>query len=156
MMKHAGEPLSLMATARAVYEESGGSFAGLYRGLNANMIRAAVLGATKMATYDNVKRALRRRGWQEGGWLTLASSTAVGFALTCTTSPATNARTLMMSATPGKYGGVLDCMIDIVKQQGPFGLYGGFAAQWIRFAPYNVVQFILWEKLRKMCGLKPL
>jgi len=154
MMKHEGAPLGLGETARALVSEGG--FFALYRGMEVTMVRAAILGGTKMATYDIVKQSLKRHGWQEGPSLVFVSSTAVGLALTCTTSPATNARTMIMAHPAGTYSGVLGCMVAIVRTQGLVGLYRGFAAQWLRFAPYNVCQFLVWEQLRKLSGLRPL
>jgi hypothetical protein len=48
MMKHEGAPLGLGETARALVSEGG--FFALYRGMDVTMVRAAILGGTKMAT----------------------------------------------------------------------------------------------------------
>jgi len=153
-MSQTGEPLGVRATARAIIAETG--FRGLYRGLDTTMARAAILGGTKMGTYDTVKQQLRKRDWSEGIGMILFASGITGFAVTCTTSPATNARTMIMSSPPGTYGGMMDCIRQIVVKQGPLGLFRGFAAQWLRFGPYAVVQFTVWEALRGVCGMKPL
>ena len=47
---------------------------------------------------------------------------------------------------------MLDCLSAIVRKQGPLGLFQGFSAQWLRFGPYAVVQFVVWEALRDMFG----
>ena len=61
-----------------------------------------------------------------------------------------------MTSPPGTYASMLDCLGAIVRTQGPPGLFRGFAAQWLRFGPYAVVQFTSWEWMRKLCGMKPL
>jgi hypothetical protein len=63
---------------------------------------------------------------------------------------------LIMTSPPGTYSGMLGCISSIVAQQGPLGLFRGFAAQWLRFGPYAVVQFTAWEQLRALCGMKPI
>ena len=36
---------------------------------------------------------------------------------------------------------------------GPRGYFRGFAAQWARFGPFALVQFVCWEQLRLVSGL---
>lgn len=153
MMKP-GDRLGMFETARAVVAESG--VRGLYRGIDTTVTRAAILGGTKMGCYDTVKQELRARGWTDGIGLVFAASTITGLATTITTSPATNARTLIMTSPPGTYSSMMDCLASIVRTQGPLGLFRGFAAQWLRFGPYAVVQFTAWEELRALAGMKPL
>ena len=109
-----------------------------------------------MGCYDTVKQWLRHNGWPDGMPLVFLASTITGLATTITTSPATNARTLIMTSPPGAYSGMLHCLASIVRHQGPLGLFRGFAAQWLRFGPYAVVQFTAWEQLRLLVGMKPL
>ena len=172
-----GPHLGMVETARAVVTESG--LRGLYRGIDTTVTRAAILGGTKMGCYDTVKQVrpprepcpprtpqqaanrraaqeLRKAGWSDGLGLVFVASTLTGLAVTITTSPATNARTLIMTSPPGTYSGLLGCLSSIVAQQGPLGLFRGFAAQWLRFGPYAVVQFTVWEQLRILCGMKPI
>ncbi len=44
--------------------------------------------------------------------------------------------------------------VGIMRTQGPIGFFRGFGAQWARFGPYAIVQFAVWEALRKACGIK--
>lgn len=155
MMKPGGGELGLVGTAKAVVSEAG--LLGLYRGIDTTITRAAILGGTKMGCYDTVKQWLRKdMGWADGLGLVFAASTITGLATTITTSPATNARTLIMTSPPGTYSGMVECLGAIVRRQGPLGLFRGFAAQWLRFGPYAVVQFTAWEQLRILVGMKPL
>jgi len=154
MIQHTGEPLGLMQTVQAVIKEGG--FLSLYRGIDTTVTRAAILGGTKMGTYDTVKQHLRAAGWPDGIVMVFAASMGAGLATTITTSPATNARTMIMASPPGTYNGMMGCIAEIIRAQGPLGLFRGFAAQWLRFGPYAVVQFTVWEQLRLLCGIKPL
>jgi len=153
MMKP-GANLGLTETARAVVGESG--VVGLYRGIDTTITRAAILGGTKMGCYDTVKQELRSRGFSDGVAMVFFASTITGLATTITTSPATNARTLIMTSPPGAYSSMASCLAAIVATQGPQGLFRGFGAQWLRFGPYAVVQFLSWESLRSWCGMAPI
>ena len=103
-----GPHLGMLETARNVVGESG--VRGLYRGIDTTVTRAAILGGTKMGCYDTTKQWLRQAGWSDGLGLVFAASTITGLATTITTSPATNARTLIMTSPPGTYSGMLGCI----------------------------------------------
>ena len=78
-----------------------------------------------------------------------------GLAVTCTTSPFTNARTFIMT-NPGQFNGMVDALKYIKKTYGVKGFFRGFGAQWARFGPYALIQFTTWEQLRYMAGIKPI
>ena len=161
MQKQTGEFKSMAYHARQIISEPPGGLRNLYHGVFTTITRAAVLGATKMATYDQCKYELKREdgyfGWKEEGLgrykVQFAASIATGLAVTCTTSPVTNARTHIMSAPPGTFRSTFHCWGDIIRTQGPFGLYRGFGSQWARFGPYAIVQFLVWEQLRQAAGM---
>jgi hypothetical protein len=107
-------------------------------------------------------------GWKDSDWksfghdsapstvenlaLIFQTSVAAGLAISITTSPITNARTHMM-ANPGKYRGLFHALYFVGSEYGVRGYFRGFAAQWARFGPYAVVQFLCWEQLRAATGL---
>lgn len=144
-------PPTMAQVAREVIARDG--ILGLYKGLGTTVTRAAVLGATKMATYDVIKTELRKAGWTEGPGLVFTASVATGLAITITTSPATNMQTIIMSSDKAGGGGMIAAASDIMRRQGPIGFFRGFGMQWARFGPYAVVQFAVWESLRKACGI---
>eukprot|EP00961_Rhodomonas_salina_P061761 829133-Rhodomonas_salina.2 len=37
---------------------------------------------------------------------------------------------------------------------GVMSLYRGFTPQWMRFGPFTIVQFMVWEKMRNWYGMK--
>jgi hypothetical protein len=162
MQKQTGEFHSMGHHARQIISEPPGGVRNLYHGVFTTITRAAVLGATKMATYDQCKFELKREdgyfGWKEEGLgrykVQFSASIVTGLAVSLTTSPVTNARTHIMSAPPGTYSSTFHCWADIIRTQGPLGLYRGFGAQWARFGPYAIVQFLVWEQLRKAVGMK--
>ncbi|KAJ1448389.1 mitochondrial carrier domain-containing protein [Pelagophyceae sp. CCMP2097] len=163
MQKSTGARLSIIAHCKEIAYEGGHGFrlTNFYRGLSATIARASLLGATKMATYDQTKTLLKQHlGWREQGWeryqLQLVASVTAGLAIVFTTSPATNARTFMMASPPGTYTGLFHTLSSIVEQRGWLGLYRGFGAQWARYGPYAIVQYAVWEQARSMSGMSPL
>ena len=139
-----------------------GMLGNLYRGVTTTITRASLIGATKMATYDECKTQLRKHfRWRdavptERYALQFCASFSAGLAICLASSPATNARTMIMASPPGTYSGLLDALVSIVKTRGPLGLYRGFLAQWTRIGPYALVQFFVWEQLRHLIGMRPL
>eukprot|EP00633_Aureoumbra_lagunensis_P006440 CAMPEP_0197317602 /NCGR_PEP_ID=MMETSP0891-20130614/47712_1 /TAXON_ID=44058 ORGANISM="Aureoumbra lagunensis, Strain CCMP1510" /NCGR_SAMPLE_ID=MMETSP0891 /ASSEMBLY_ACC=CAM_ASM_000534 /LENGTH=247 /DNA_ID=CAMNT_0042807663 /DNA_START=130 /DNA_END=873 /DNA_ORIENTATION=+ len=162
-----GIPRSLSVHATEIAYANGATsffqiFANFYRGVSTTVIRAGLIGATKMATYDETKHRLRMYlGWRdeiaiERYSLQFCASVSAGLALSLTSSPATNARTIIMTSPPGTYSGFTHAIISIIQSRGILGLYRGFAAQWARVAPYALVQFFVWEQLRRVVGMRPL
>ena len=160
-----GAARSIAAHCRDIANVPGGQAfwpLNFYNGVSATILRASCLGATKMATYDGTKTWLRSAaGWRddvpkERYALQGVAAFVAGFAITVTTSPATNARTFIMSSPPGRFKHLGDALLFIVQERGPLGLFRGFGAQWARFGPYAVVQYYTWEQLRLLAGMRPL
>merc|ERR1712147_134924 len=102
-------------------------FLGFYKGFDTNVIRAMVLNATKMACYDVIKTWLVASFALEGLLLQFCAAFSAGFFLTCTVSPFDKCRTLLMNQKGGegekKFNGLFDCLVHIVKTEGPGGLW---------------------------------
>jgi hypothetical protein len=144
-------PPTMVQVVKSVIANEG--IAGLYKGIGTTVVRAGVLGATKMATYDVVKTEMRKMGYKEGPSLVFSASVITGLAITITTSPATNMQTMIMSSK-GSSGGMVPVAMEIFRTQGPMGFFRGVGMQWARFGPYAVVQFTAWEAMRSWFGLK--
>lgn len=134
-----------------------GGPAAFYRGVSATIIRAAILNATKLAAYDETKYMLKRNNlMQEGMQLHFVASMFAGVMVAATTSPVDLLRTRIMNQPKGvrHYNGMLDCLQKVVKAEGVMVLYKGFTPQWMRFGPFTVIQFMIWEKMRTSVGMK--
>ena len=130
---------------------------GFYRGLQANVMRACVLNASKMATYDVAKGYVAdNTGWKRKDPRTIfASSVIAGFVMTLCVSPFDMIRTkLMNQPTTGKplYSGFVDCVAKTIKNEGPLSLYRGFIPIWGRFAPSATIQLLTIETLYSLGG----
>jgi hypothetical protein len=117
---------------RQIIAEPPGLPFNLYLGAGATIMRAAVLGGTKMAVYDQCKVVMKHtfglsetRTWSEKILVVqLGASVLTGLAVTMTSSPFTNARTFIMSRPPGTYPTMLHCIGAIVAAKGPLGTRG--------------------------------
>jgi hypothetical protein len=108
--------------------------AGFYRGVEANVLRACVLNATKMGVYDLSKGYVTEAtGWKRKDVRTaFCSSFIAGFFMTCTVSPFDRIRTNLMSQPTDKkiYNGLADCAVKTVKRDGVASLWRGFIPIW--------------------------
>ena len=94
------EPHSLRWHIHEVYTHHG--ILGFYRGLNATIIRAILLNATKLATYDHIKHALINYHIVKDGYLChFISSIFAGICIAIVTSPVDILKTRLMNQPKG-------------------------------------------------------
>ena len=148
------EQRSFLYFAKDVNESFG--FIGFYKGLQANIMRASVLNATKLGSYDTCKQFSKDYlGAKEGMKLQFCAAFTAGFFMTLTVSPFDIIRTRLMNQPADKkiYSGFVDCFTKILKTEGPFGFYKGFIPIWGRFAPTTCLQLLFMEQFRTLVGL---
>lgn len=133
-----------------IYRKEGG-ITGLYRGIFPTTVRAGVLTASQLATYDHIKTYLRD-GYQvrEGINLHIMSSMIAGFVCAATTAPFDTIKSRYMhQAYDAKgrgvsYNSAWDCLRKTVVVEGPQAVYKGFMMNW-----YDVVyRLIRWPMLQ--------
>ena len=156
MQANEGKSIPLQTMVAKMYKDQG--IAGFYRGVQANVMRACVLNASKMATYDVAKGYVSNAtGWKRKDPRTVfCSSVIAGFVMTLCVSPFDMIRTkLMNQPTDAKiYNGFADCVAKTLKEEGPLSLYRGFVPIWGRFAPSATIQLLTIETLYQACGFK--
>ena len=105
------------------------------------MVRATVLGATYLGTYDSIKHEIINRGYMKDGvTCQFASSIVAGFFITAATTPFDNMKTRIMNQgtnalsigrkgkdIPIKYTGMIDCATKMLKYEGPVTFLKGFS-----------------------------
>jgi hypothetical protein len=103
---------------------------GFYRGVEANIMRACVLNATKMGVYDLSKGYVTEfTGWaRKDVRTTFSASFVAGFFMTITVSPFDRIRTNLMNQPTDKkiYDGFIDCCTKTIKKDGVTSLWRGF------------------------------
>ena len=130
---------------------------GLYKGVTANVGRAASLAAAEMSVYDQVKTTLLYEyEWGEGLKLHAFSATCSGFAAAFASCPFDVCKSRLMSQpvdpVTGQgtmYRGLADCMTKTLAKEGPTAFWKGFLPAWARVGPRVTIIFIMMEQLRK-------
>jgi len=158
LMANEGEA-SIIKTGSALIKNQG--ISGLYRGLQANVMRAMVLNGTKMACYDSIKGLVVSSGIVKDRKSLLGqflSAFGAGFFMVCTVAPFDMIRTRLMNQPPDAkiYDGFVHCATTIIKNEGPTALYKGFIPIWSRFAPTTTLQLMIFERLSAFAGLQSL
>lgn len=149
------EPPSFAKAAGDLYKAQG--IGGFYRGLEANVMRAMVLNGTKMACYDEIKQVVIKSGMIPNGLPTqFCAAFGAGFFMATTVAPFDMIRTRLMNqpADAKIYNGFVDCLLQIIKKDGPMGLYAGFVPIWARFAPTTTLQLVIFEQIKPIFGVE--
>lgn len=127
---------------------------GLYRGVIANIPRAALGSGAQLATFGPLKEYMQRNN--------LSFSSPIVNSFVCSTIAGT---TMAVAITPpdviitrlynqplddagkGKfYGGVYDCLIKIIKNEGVSALYKGFWPSYLRIAPHSTLVLVFYDE----------
>jgi hypothetical protein len=150
MMSFEGKtPLTFITCFKEIYANE--HFKGLYKGLQANILRACILNGTKMACYDQIKDKIVETNMIPSGIPTqFCAAFGAGFFMASTVAPFDMIRTKLMNQTNTNkaYTGFIDCLVKIVKQNGIRGLYAGFIPIWSRFAPTTCLQLVIFEQIK--------
>ncbi|KAI5287533.1 Mitochondrial oxaloacetate carrier protein [Ascosphaera acerosa] len=128
-----------------------GGVAGLYRGVWAAMVRTGFGSSAQLPTYFLAKRQLSRiDGVSDGPGLHLACSAAAGFVVCCVMHPPDTIMARLYNQRGNLYSGVLDCLVKIVRTEGPLALYKGYVAHLARILPHTVLTLTLMEQANRM------
>ena len=143
--KHVGD-----AVVRIAREEGVGK---LYSGLGPNVIRAMLMTAGQLATYDSFKHFLLT---STGGMFTdnmlthFTASTLAGGVATLLTQPVDVVKTRVMAAQPGTYASALACAVTTLKTEGPLAFFKGTVPAFTRLGPQTILTFVFLEQLRRL------
>ncbi|KDN40520.1 putative DIC1-mitochondrial dicarboxylate carrier protein [Tilletiaria anomala UBC 951] len=132
-----------------VFQEEGPT--SLFRGLTPNVVRAILMNASQLATYDMFKESLVSSGlYAEGTWLHFSASFLAGTVATTVCSPADVIKARIMNGNDNGNGGNhgFSALKAALKREGPGFLFRGFMPAWIRLSPNTIIMFITLEKLR--------
>ncbi|KAJ3088784.1 Mitochondrial oxaloacetate carrier protein [Phlyctochytrium bullatum] len=156
-----------------IYQNEG--IRGLWRGVDAAMLRTGVGSAVQLSCYDGCKRAILQSGFfdrwgvgakdttgkgnkpGQGGVIVHFAASAVTSLLVCIAmNPLDVASTRMYNqhaAVDGKHGSLyrsgLDCLIKTVRTEGISALYKGFTAHYLRIGPHTILTFVFLEQVKK-------
>lgn len=133
----------------SIYAKEG--FLGLFRGVDAAILRTGAGSAVQLPIYNFTKYELLKNDLvSEGLGLHLLSSTIAGFGVGIVMNPWDVLLTRVYNQKGDLYSGPIDCLVKTVKSEGIFALYKGFGAQILRIAPHTILTLTFMEQTMKL------
>ncbi|OXG46631.1 solute carrier family 25 (mitochondrial dicarboxylate transporter), member 10 [Cryptococcus neoformans] len=124
--------------------------ASLARGLAPNTIRAILMNASQLVSYDSFKEHILAANLMENGMpLHFVSSALSGTVATTICAPADVVKSRIMNMKAGAGGhGPVGLLLESLKHEGPRFLFKGWLPAWIRLTPNTICMFVFLEQLR--------
>merc|ERR1711879_131242 len=115
----------------------------LWRGCGPTVVRAALVTASQITTYEEAKAALHRAAVPDGIRAHLICAMASATVACVVTSPVDLVKTRLMNAQPPWpcYRGPVDVILSTMRTEGLLAFYKGLTATFLRLWPHTV---ILW------------
>ncbi|OCF45817.1 solute carrier family 25 (mitochondrial dicarboxylate transporter), member 10 [Kwoniella heveanensis CBS 569] len=138
---------ALQGVYRMVREEG---VMSLGRGLAPNTIRAILMNASQLVSYDFFKDAILTADLMSNGMpLHFVSSALAGTVATTICAPADVVKSRVMNMKHGHGGhGPVGLLMESLKHEGPRFLFKGWLPAWIRLTPNTICMFVFLEQLR--------
>ncbi|KAF9934023.1 Mitochondrial oxaloacetate carrier protein [Mortierella alpina] len=142
---------------RHIYKNEG--VRGIYRGVDASMMRTGAGSAVQLPLYDVVKQKMIKVGGLENGALCHGLSSLIsGFFLCIVMNPFDIISTRMFNQAPDPvtgrggmlYKSPLDCAVKTIKAEGIQALYKGFTAHYLRIGPHTICTFVFMEQVKAL------
>jgi len=130
-------------------------FFGLYKGMGSPLATVPVINAVVFASYGSAKRFLTEENKEITTFQLLLAASWAGFVNSFVVGPVELIKTRLQvqyGKTVAKelYRGPMDCMSQILREQGPRGLFMGMSSTIYREVPAYAAQFYAYESIRKM------
>ncbi len=121
----------------------------LFRGVWPNSMRAVLMTASQLASYDGFKRVLLEKIGAEDGLAThFGASFAAGFVATTVCSPVDVIKTRVMSSKTKE--GLLTLLARIYKEEGVRWMFRGWVPSFVRLGPHTIATFLFLEQHKKV------
>lgn len=155
--------LNVFKCFRHIYIHEG--IQGLWKGTFPTSFRASVIAAVELPLYDYFKHKLMDI-IGNNIFNHLISSFIASLGTTIASNPIDVIKTRLMNqkniiSTNGKpckdniskngnYRGSIDCFLKTVRYEGIWSLYKGFIPNFVRMGPWNIIFFIIYERLKAL------
>ncbi|KAK7544242.1 mitochondrial carrier domain-containing protein [Phyllosticta citribraziliensis] len=124
--------------------------ATLFRGVWPNSMRAVLMTASQLASYDGFKSViLEYTPLKDGLGTHFAASLAAGFVATTVCSPVDVIKTRVMSAH-GESKSLTKLLVDINRLEGFGWMFRGWVPSFIRLGPHTIATFLFLEQHKKL------
>eukprot|EP01084_Bolivina_argentea_P147420 257921_1 len=147
--QHGYNDMSFRQLLKSIINEEG--IKGLYRGVTSGMLRVSVGSAAQLSSYDAIRRELGKYEYlKKHEFISrCASAFVAGFMVVTAMNPFDVVATRMYNQKEGeRYLGNMDCLMQILKKEGPFGLFKGWFAHYARLGPHTILTFVFWEQAK--------
>ncbi|KAG7665766.1 OAC1 [[Candida] subhashii] len=124
---------------------------GLYRGVDAAVLRTGAGSAAQLPVYNLTKNFLLKHDLVEDHSIGLhfASSSMAGLGVAIVMNPWDVILTRMYNQKGNLYSGPIDCFKKTISIEGPGALYKGFWAQLFRIGPHSILTLMFMEQCMK-------
>lgn len=123
-------------------------FKSLFRGVWPNSMRAVLMTASQLASYDVFKSLLLTNTPLTDNLTThFSASIMAGFVATTVCSPVDVIKTRVMSS--GESEGLVKLLVRINRMEGPGWMFRGWVPSFVRLGPHTVVTFLFLEQHKK-------
>jgi solute carrier family 25 S-adenosylmethionine transporter 26 len=130
---------------RALLQAGGGR--AVYAGIWGNLVGVAPASAIFMAVYEPVKQAVTARVPAERSFLgPLAAGAAAGLASSIVRVPTEVIKTRMQT---GEFKHALVALRSIISREGARGIFAGYGSFLLRDLPFDAIEFVAYEQLKK-------
>ena len=121
----------------------------LFRGVWPNSMRAVLMTASQLASYDGFKQLLITHTSLTDGLSThFTASFMAGFVATTVCSPVDVIKTRVMSSAG--QSNVIKLLLDIYRQEGLAWMFRGWVPSFIRLGPHTIATFLFLEQHKKI------
>ncbi len=132
--------------ARMAREEG---WRSLMRGWGPNSMRAVLMTASQLASYDGFKNLLLTKTSLENNLTThFSASFLAGFVATTICSPVDVIKTRVMSAKESE--GLAQLLVRIYRAEGVSWMFRGWVPSFIRLGPHTIATFLFLEQHKKV------
>ncbi|XBW37219.1 hypothetical protein QEN19_002801 [Hanseniaspora menglaensis] len=134
-----------------IYKSEGGVL-GLFKGVDAAILRTGAGSAVQLPIYNTAKNFLLKHDiMSEGTPLHLTASTISGLGVGIVMNPWDVILTRIYNQQGHSfYKGPIDCLKKTIKAEGILALYKGFGAQLFRIAPHTIMCLTFMEQTMKI------
>jgi len=133
---------------RMVREEGVSS---LGRGVGPNVVRAVLMNASQLASYDFFKRELLKTPYFEDNMAChVAASFGAGTVATTVCSPADVLKSRIMNASGSGSRSTLEVIKNSLRNEGPMFVFKGWVPAWVRLQPTTILIFVTFEQLKNV------
>lgn len=135
---------------RTIYKQEG--FKGLYRGVDAAILRTGAGSSAQLPVYFYTKNWLLQKKLVADNTFTLhfLSSCAAGLGVAIVMNPWDVILTRLYNQSGNLYKGPIDCFAKTIKAEGLPALYKGFWAQLFRVGPHSILTLMFMEQCMKV------